>query len=32
MKEIGEEVLRAKNSIALEWETFYDETNKELVL
>lgn len=32
MKEIGEEVLKAKNSIALEWETFYDETNKELVL
>lgn len=32
MKEIGEEVLKAKNSIALEWETFYGETNKELVL
>lgn len=32
MKEIGEEVLKAKNSIALEWETFYDETNKELIL
>ena len=32
MKEIWEEVLKAKNSIALEWETFYDETNKELVL
>ena len=32
MKKIGEEILKAKNSIALEWETFYDETNKELVL
>ena len=32
MKKMGEEVLKAKNSIALEWETFYDETNKELVL